>query len=113
MKGYLFDENVPRRLTIAASFPVVHCLELGQKLSDTFLWEHAQANDYVIITKDADFSNRIMLSTPPPWIVHLRIGNMRKREFHAFLERIWPEVESLLPAHKLVSVHEDRIEAVG
>lgn len=113
MKGFLFDENVPSRLTISASFPVVHCLELGQSLSDTFLWEHAQSNSYAIVTKDVDFSNRIMLSAPPPWIVHLRIGNLRRREFHAFLVRIWPEVESLLPAHKLVNVYEDRIEAIG
>jgi predicted nuclease of predicted toxin-antitoxin system len=113
LKGFLLDENVPSRLTISASFPVVHCLELGQSLSDTALWEHAQSNRYAIVTKDVDFSNRIMLSPPPPWIVHLRIGNMRRREFHAFLERIWPEVESLLPEHKLVNVYEDRIEAIG
>jgi hypothetical protein len=83
LKGFLFDENVPSRLTISASFRVVHRLELGQSLSDTFLWEHARSN------------------------------NMRRREFHAFLVRIWPEVESLLPAHKLINVYEDRIEAVG
>ena len=66
-----------------------------------------------VLREDVDFSNRIMLSAPPPWIVHLRIGNLRRREFHAFLVRIWPEVEALLPAHKLVNVYEDRIEAIG
>ena len=34
-------------------------------------------------------------------------------DFHAFLARIWPQVESLLPAHKLVNVYADRIEAVN
>ena len=65
------------------------------------------------MTKDADFSGRIILQTPPPWIVHLRFGNLRRREFHAVLARVWPQVEALLPTHKLVNVYPDRVEAVG
>ena len=67
----------------------------------------------VIVTKDADFSDRILVSTPPPWIVHLRFGNMRRQEFHRFLAALWPQVEALLPANKLVCVYADRIEAFG
>jgi len=66
----------------------------------------------VVVTKDADFSNRIMMSSPPPWIVHLRIGNVRRQEFHQLLQRVWPQVESLLPAHKLINVSVNRIEAI-
>jgi len=65
----------------------------------------------VVVTKDADFSNRIMLSAPPPWIVHLRFGNLRLAAFHALLAKMWPHVEALLPAHKLVCVYSDRVEA--
>lgn len=53
------------------------------------------------------------MSTPPPWIVHLRFGNMRRKEFHRFLAAVWPQVESLLPANKLVCVYANRIEAFG
>ena len=67
----------------------------------------------MIVTKDADFSDRILVSAPPPWIVHLRFGNMRRREFHQFLASVWPQVESLLPTNKLVCVYGDRIEAFG
>ena len=112
MKGFLLDENVPSRLTIVASLPLIHCVKLGHSLSDTFLWRHAIDHECAIITKDVDFSNRIMLAGPPPWVVHLRIGNMRRRAFHEFLARVWPEVEALLPAHKLINVYVDRIEAV-
>jgi predicted nuclease of predicted toxin-antitoxin system len=66
-----------------------------------------------IITKDADFSGRIILHTPPPWIVHLRFGNLRRKEFHAVLARAWPQIEALLPAHKLVNVYTDRVEAIA
>lgn len=88
MKGFLLDENVPYRLTFIPSLPLIHSSDLGLSLSDTSLWEYARYNEFVIVTKDADFTNRIMLSSPPPWIVHLRIGNMRKRDFHSFLARV-------------------------
>jgi predicted nuclease of predicted toxin-antitoxin system len=52
-----------------------------------------------------------MISTPPPWIVHLRFGNLRRKDFHALLAKMWPRIEALLPAHKLICVYKDRIEA--
>ncbi|WP_353851558.1 DUF5615 family PIN-like protein [Microcystis sp. LE19-195.1E] len=65
-----------------------------------------------MVTKDADFSDRIMLDFSPPKVVHLRFGNIRKREFHQFLARIWPQIEALVIEHKLVNVYLDRIEAL-
>ena len=112
MNGFILDENIPSRITFRPRLSVIHSADLGQSVSDSFLWEYARSNGYVIVTKDADFSNRILLSTPPPWVVHLRIGNMRKRDFHAFLQRVWPRIEALLPAHKLVNVFINRIEAI-
>jgi len=112
LKGLLIDENVPSHLKIVTSYPLVHCLDLGDSLSDTELWRHAVEQQLAIVTKDVDFSNRIILSGPPPWVVHLRIGNMRRRAFHDFLAQIWPQIEALLPAHKLVNVFLERIEAI-
>jgi len=110
LRGFLFDENLPARLTFTPSLPLIASTALGACPSDTTLWNHARANALVIVTKDADFSNRIMSSHPPPWIVHLRFGNLRRKEFHRLLAKVWPEVESLLPAHKLICVYHDRIE---
>jgi predicted nuclease of predicted toxin-antitoxin system len=111
LKGFLIDENLPRRLTFAPSLPVTLSDVLGVSPSDTAIWQHARAHSLVIVTKDADFSHRIMLSTPPPWIVHLRFGNLRRKDFHALLARMWPHVEALLPAHKLICIYADRIES--
>lgn len=112
MKGYLLDENLPRRLTFTPSLPVTHASELGTSPTDTQLWEHARAHRLAIVSKDADFSDRIMLSGAPPWIVRLAFGNLRLADYHAALARAWPQIEALLPAHKLLIVHADRVEAV-
>lgn len=67
----------------------------------------------VIVSKDADFSDRIIIHSPPPWVVHLRFGNLRKKDFHALLARLWSQIETLLKFHKLVNVYADRIEGIG
>ena len=72
----------------------------------------ARRKELVLVTKDADFSERMLISEPPPWIVHLRFGNLRRRDFHRVLEQLWPRVEALLPEHKLINAFRDRIEAV-
>lgn len=113
MKGFLFDENLPDRLTFDPGLPLVSSTILGASPSDTQIWEHVRREELVIVTKDADFSGRIILQSPPPWVVHLRFGNLRRRDFHALLGRVWPQVEALLKAHKLVNVHADRVEGVS
>jgi predicted nuclease of predicted toxin-antitoxin system len=112
LNGFLLDENIPGRLRFTLHRPVLHVRDLGRSRSDTLIWQHAQSNGYVIVTKDSDFSNRILLATPPPLGVHLRIGNVRLRDFYALLARAWPQVEALLPEHKLVNIYPNRIEAV-
>ena len=113
MTGFLLDENLPRRLTFTPSLPVTHVTDLTALPTDTLVWEHARLHRLAIVSKDADFSDRIMLSAPPPWVVRLAFGNLRLREYHNVLSRAWPQIEALLPAHKLVIVHADRIESVN
>ncbi len=111
MNGFLLDENLPRRLTFTPSLPVVFSTSLGDSPSDTALWSYGREHTLVIVTKDADFSDRIMQAAPPPWIVHLRFGNLRRNDFHSLLARMWPGIEALLPDHKLICVYRDRIES--
>jgi predicted nuclease of predicted toxin-antitoxin system len=111
LNGFLFDENLPHRLTFSPSRPLVSYRILGKRPLDTQLWNHARDHSLVIVTKDADFSDRIMITAAPPWIVHLRFGNLRRKEYHSLLAKMWPRVEALLPDHKLICVYRDRIES--
>jgi len=113
MKGFLFDENLPQRIQFSTSLSVVPISELGSSPTDSELWEFARKRELVIVSKDADFYDRIIVQRPPPWVVHLRFGNLRKKDFHALLNRVWPKVEALLKTHKLVNVYRDRLEGIG
>jgi predicted nuclease of predicted toxin-antitoxin system len=113
VNGFLLDENLPRNLRFILPLPCQHSTDLGRSPSDSDIWNHAKANGLVIISKDADFSARIAVVQPPPWVIHLRIGNVSKREFHAFLKRNWATIFSFLPAYKLVNVYSNRVEATA
>lgn len=82
MNGFLFDENLPAKNQFTTSLPVTRVSVLGTSPTDTQIWQYAKDRNLVIVTKDADFSDRLMLDLAPPTVVHLRFGNMRKRKFH-------------------------------
>lgn len=112
MKGFLIDENLPPFFPNDAAFPMVHARSLGESMTDSQLWNYACENELAVVTKDADFSQRMMVTTPPPWVVHLKFGNLRLVAYQSFLEGTWRTIESLLPAHKLVRVYRNMIETV-
>ncbi|MGB0766262.1 MAG: DUF5615 family PIN-like protein [Phycisphaeraceae bacterium] len=88
MKGFLFDENLPQHLTFDPGHPITHATDLGDSPTDTQLWVHAKSNELAIVSKDADFSDWMMLQSSPPWVVHLRFGNLRLAAFHERLEQL-------------------------
>lgn len=114
--GYLLDENLSPKLR--AGFDpaawVVHARDLGENPGDLELWTYATGHALVIVTKDADFTDRVLaLDAPPPWVVRLHCGNLRSRPMREFLEAQWPRIEVLLPRHRLIQVYLDRIEALN
>jgi len=113
MKGFLFDENLPQRIQFSPRLPVISISRVGKSPTDSEVWEFARKGELVIVSKDADFSDRIIIQPPPPWVVHLRFGNLRKKDFHALLARVWPQIEMLLKSHKLVNVYANRLEGIG
>jgi predicted nuclease of predicted toxin-antitoxin system len=72
MKGWLLDENLPSRLAFTPTLPVTPATAVAPNPTDSQLWAFARERELVIVTKDADFSDRIILEAPPPWVVHLR-----------------------------------------
>jgi predicted nuclease of predicted toxin-antitoxin system len=75
----LFDHNLSFKLVDRLSdlYPDSnHVYKLGlDKVDDTDIWEYAQANDFIIVTKDADFSDLCLLQGFPPKVVWIRRGN--------------------------------------
>lgn len=113
MKKYLIDANLPAKIRIWQTDEFEFVNNINDEWSDSEIWDYAKANNLVIVSKDADFSHQIMFATPPPKIIHIKIGNMKLREFEDFINKVWSDVESFVPRYKLINVFLNRIEAVS
>lgn len=112
MAKFLVDVNLPYRFSLWKDNAYIHQTDLGDEWTDTQIWNYAKENNLTIITKDADFSNRIIFHEPPPKVIHIRFGNLKMREFFKVIIAIWSNVIDLNENHKLVNVFRDRIEAI-
>ena len=88
-------------------------MDLDRRMADFEIWQYALDNELVIVSKDTDFSDRIGLSTPPPRVIHICIGNMRLGSLYSCLLHQWPTVIDMIVDFKLIRVFSDRIEAVA
>lgn len=112
MSGYLIDENLPAGLASLIGSGCKHAIELGGQVSDQALWEYARANDLVLLTKDADFFEKLVIHGSPPRVIWVRTGNLRRTELENLLRRQWPRIVSLLEGADLIEVHETKLEAI-
>ncbi len=70
MTRFLIDVNLPYYFSIWRGPDYVHVRDLDDEWTDSQVWKHAKQADLTIVTKDTDFSDRVLLSTPPPRVIH-------------------------------------------
>lgn len=113
MKKYLIDVNLPYHFSLWNTEEFIHQKDINDEWTDEQIWNYAKENNLTIITKDADFSHRIILSAPPPKVIHIRFGNLTFQELFKVLTDNWAEIQNLSSKYKLVNVFRDRIEAIN
>ncbi len=55
---FLIDVNRPYRFALWSGENFAHRRDIGERWRDTEIWRYARERDLVIVTKDADFSDR-------------------------------------------------------
>ena len=113
MIEFLVDVNLPYKFKLWHDERFQHVREIDDEWSDRQIWQYAKERSLTIITKDVDFSNRIITSKPPPKIIHIKIGNMKLAEFRKFMLTNWHEIERMNVKYKLVDVYIDKITGIN
>ena len=95
----LFDQNLSPKLInrLTDLYPNsdhLDQLELGAA-EDTLVWKFAQDNGFVVVTKDADFSDLSLLRGFPPKVVWVRRGNCSTNDIEEILRDHNAEIEDL------------------
>lgn len=94
---FLFDENLSPRLVarLADIYPdSVHVRDVAlQNVADELVWQYAQENGLIIVSKDSDFHHRSLLFGFPPKVIWIRRGNCSVADIEEILRRFRVEVE--------------------
>lgn len=109
MRPLFIDENLPRSLCGRLGRLATHATDCGIRLEDREIWEPNRVPGGIVVTQDADFSDRVVLEGPPPQVIWVRTGNMGRREPEEFLVGMWPEIERILAESALIEVYRDRL----
>jgi len=85
----LFDHNLSPNLVnrLAQLFPGsthVYMLEMEQA-DDLQIWTYAQNNDFIIVTRDSDYNELLVLRGFPPKVIWIRRGNCPTTEIETIL----------------------------
>ena len=99
MKLPLFHQNISARLvhSLADLYPSsvhVSTIGIGSAL-DIEIWQYARDNDYMIVTKDADFSEFGVIKGFPPKIIWIRRGNCSTQEIETILRENYSAISNL------------------
>jgi len=107
----LLDENLSRRIvpSLQEAFPgSTHVALVGlERADDREVWDFAKRNDFVIVTKDSDFTDLLSLFGYPPKVIMLTMGNVKNSQVVETLNRTKQLILSTLAAEDvgLISIY--------
>ena len=83
-----------------------HVADVGLlSASDAEIWQYAIAHGAVLITKDEDFADQVVLGGPAPIVVWVRVGNNSRRALlDWFVPRIGQIVEMSESGERLIEL---------
>jgi predicted nuclease of predicted toxin-antitoxin system len=98
--NFLVDAQLPRRLAghlRAAGHDALHTLDIpaGNRTKDRDINERSVREQRVVITKDENFVNSLLLSRRPYKLLLISIGNIGNAELEAVFVPIIPLLSSL------------------
>jgi len=95
----LFDQHLSPRLVtrLADLYPGsahVDPLGLGRE-DDRIVWNYAQRNEFLIVSKDSDFSELVVFLGFPPKVIWIRRGNCSTNDIEQILRRNYDAIAQL------------------
>jgi len=95
----LLDHNLSPRLVNRLSdlYPdSSHVYLVGlDRFSDQEVWEYARREGYMIVTKDADFSDLCMLLGFPPKVIWIRRENCKTSDIEILFRHHYSDIKAL------------------
>ena len=107
--NFLVDAQLPYGLVLAlrdAGHDACHTRELpqGNATTDAEVCRLATKDGRVVVSKDRDFYDSLLLRGEPPKLLLVRVGNMRKAELTRLFSERLPQLVALLGENDFVEL---------
>lgn len=103
MRPLLLDHNLSPKLIqrLADLYPAsTHVYLLGlHTVNDQAVWDYAREHGYTVVTKDADYSELLLLYGYPPKIIWIRRGNCTTQAIENLLRDNFEAIETMCDDH--------------
>jgi predicted nuclease of predicted toxin-antitoxin system len=109
---FLVDVNLPKHFSFFNKPEFTFVADINKTMTDKQVWEYALENNKIILTKDADFFNRSILSKQKPKVVYFEIGNLTIQELHKYFEKNWTAIKSAFNEFNLIVAEKSRIRGI-
>ncbi|HYX71395.1 MAG TPA: DUF5615 family PIN-like protein [Nitrososphaera sp.] len=95
----LFDQNLSPKLVhrLTDLYPdSSHVYIIGLDMApDHVIWEYSLGNEFIIVTRDADFSDLSVMLGFPPKVIWIRRGNCTTSEIESIFRSNYEAVKAL------------------
>lgn len=97
---FLVDNQLPSALAkflVSHGHQATHVLDVGlDGATDTDIWKFADANSFVLITKDEDFFQRASRPDAAVQVVWVRLGNCRTTALLSTFDSLLSQIQTAL-----------------
>jgi predicted nuclease of predicted toxin-antitoxin system len=102
---FLCDVHISFKLVNALNQLGYECVHVNNILDKWFtkdeaITKFADKNDYIIITKDADFRNSFFINRTPKKLLKVNLGNITNHDLIKIVTECMPKIENVSQNHK-------------
>lgn len=110
--SFLVDVNLPKYFSFFNTHNFVFVSDINLQMNDTEICNYALKNDLVILTKDADFYNRFLISSIATKIIYFLLVNCSLKQLHNYFNDHWDKIQTEIENSKLIIAKEKHIECI-
>ena len=110
--SFLVDVNLPKFFSFFNSNNFIFVSDINLEMTDTEIWNYALEHNFVILTKDTDFLNRVLVSGTSPKVIYFQLGNCSLKELYQYFNANWVRIQSEIENSKLIIAKENHIECI-
>jgi predicted nuclease of predicted toxin-antitoxin system len=118
MKKFLIDAQLPYGLAQKLNslyYDVLHTKDIPDtqsKTSDEVLISIATDENRIIISKDADFVDAVLITKRLRQLVYVTTGNIKNKELISIFENNISQIVSLLENHTIIEVSKEGVRTM-